>query len=78
MRAPQHLTVNWLYDKHKGHTCMVLTATQMISEDLSYLSSDGFSSLFFFMVVINKCQQLVYTNTSIYSNQPTLATDVKH
>ena len=37
-------------------------------KDLSDLSSDEFSYLFFFTVVINKCQWLVYTHTSIYSN----------
>ena len=40
-----------------------LSVTRMKSKDLSDLSSDEFSSLFFFTFVIKKCQQLVYTHT---------------
>ena len=49
----------------------------MNSNELSDLSNDEFSSLFFFMVVINQGQQLVYTYTSNYSNL-ILFTDYKH
>ena len=41
--------------------------TQMKSKNLSDLSSNEFSSVFFFVGVIDECQKLVYPHASIYS-----------